>query len=373
MRLAVCLVSVLLCGLAGAQVVEVPENSATEVALEAVVSLPKLTAGERGLLGVIVRALPRGTEQYSRKDMMITTDGAPVVTDLMADHVRVGFTVPPENLKAGISLMENLLRRARISAEDLGSPMAMPIDSWMGSLVTTVYPVPSLRADRVRDLYRKVFRPERVVLAVGGKFAPGEPTALWKSKVATWQVGREPTFRDDYTTATTRISENLLEIRKPAQFSPSMLLAVFALGSGKGSSLFRIAREELALSYRQEAILWPSEGGFETRLLVRTTQKQPGLEELRTALLKDVESWTEAERSRALGMAEAVMLRSLPFSPLYLSSRGPLSDSLSDRTFLAGYWTLKTGAPWNPIEMLANMRAVPLDALKSAARSILSP
>ena len=93
---------------------------------------------------------------------------------------------------------------------------------------------------------------------------------------------------------------------------------------------------------------------------------------IRSELLEDVKAWTVDDLNRALGMANAVLDRNVPFSPLYVLGDGPVGSTLEDRTFLAGYWQSKTGKAWNPMELLESMSHVTLDDLKEHATSILN-
>ena len=93
---------------------------------------------------------------------------------------------------------------------------------------------------------------------------------------------------------------------------------------------------------------------------------------IQAELLDDVKAWTEATRKRAIGMAEAVFTHQVPFSPFYVHGKSGISDSLEDQTYMAAYWPMKTGQPWNPQALLESMRNVSLDELKEQATNQLS-
>jgi hypothetical protein len=93
---------------------------------------------------------------------------------------------------------------------------------------------------------------------------------------------------------------------------------------------------------------------------------------IKADLLDDIGAWTAASHDRAVGMATAVLIYHVPFSPIYVLGSSPAGDSLEDRTFLAGYWQMKTGKPWDPKELLESMKRVSLDDLKEQATNILT-
>jgi hypothetical protein len=152
------------------------------------------------------------------------------------------------------------------------------------------------------------------------------------------------------------------------------LLALTALGTGKGAALWRVAREKLGLSYRQEAVLNPTPKGFQPRLLIAHAGAE-GLEEkaqtLKTALQEDIKSWTEDDKRRAIGMAESYLVRGGDLSPLYFIPGRPVLTDLPDQIFLRAYWRMKAGAVWNPHQLVGRMGFVDLADLKLAAEEIV--
>jgi hypothetical protein len=358
-------------------VVELVDPSEELIAIEAIVGLPMLSASERAHLGVIAQAIPRGTEQYPRREVRMVTSGAPVEVTVMPDHVRVSFTVAKGGLKNGLALMESLLRSASLRDEDLVPP-PNPTDSWQIALQPVTFPVTRINPNKVRAVYARVFRPQQITLAVGGSFEKGSAQGDWQARMAQWQAPRSLAFRDDYSEA--RIFQRNVAGVETIDFASTVspqdvyprLLALFALGGGKGSTLFKTARLEQGLSYRQEAILTPTPSGIESRLLIETTPADAVPDRLKSALLKAVSSWQEVDRSRALAIAEAVVLRQNEFSPFYLSGPAPVVADLQGRTFLAGYWQMKIGQQWSPDLALANMRNVSLEVLKTSATEIVN-
>jgi predicted Zn-dependent peptidase len=240
-----------------------------------------------------------------------------------------------------------------------------------------------LPSSKAREVYERVFRPERVTLSVAGKFTPGAVAAAWKSRMAAWQPPRFALAREDYSMSTV-YTRNLsgvttIDIASPlvpksADLYPR-LLALFALGSGKGGSLFEVVRQQLGLSYRQEGILSPTRDGLETRLLIAASpveNEDERIAKIKAELLKDIETWTETDRKRAIGMASAASIEGTERGPFYFSGNTPIASDLSGRALLGAYWQMKVGVDWDGALLLANLRDVPLTELKEAAKTIVN-
>jgi hypothetical protein len=195
-----------------------------------------------------------------------------------------------------------------------------------------------------------------------------------------WRPGPLPTLPD--------ISEAKLLTANPAgittlewaspewksnETSPARWLALYALGAGKGGSLYRIARERHAWSYRQDAFLWPTFAGWRARLFVPMALADGAADRAKTIadeLLTDIATWDEVARARALGMAQANLVRGVPFGPVLLGDF-TLGRTQSDRALWGTYWQMKTGRPWTEGALLGQMDGVTVEDLKSAAVEIV--
>ena len=156
--------------------------------------------------------------------------------------------------------------------------------------------------------------------------------------------------------------------------SAARLLAVFALGVGKQGALHRVLREEMGLSYLQQAVLWPTNKGWSPRLfMVRKTEdgeaKYAAI--MRDALLKDIESWDEGTVLRAQAMAKAAFTRNLAGSPIWLDHEGPMAQSLADRCAWRGYLEMVGSGALREEVLLGAMQNVDLDQLKEQATAYL--
>ena len=365
--------------------VEVVDPSAREVSIQALIRLPKLGAKDLAKLEIIARAIPKQTEAYSRREVLTITGGQPVHCEITPDILYISEYVQQDNVKAGLSLMESLVHKATLTQDNLDAAaleVARP-DYWSDALNPSILPLVKVSQDEALILYHRVIRPERLMLAVGGKVVPGEAQDLWEKRMDRWTPDPAPkgyfddslpVVRDRSTAAVTTIDLVGAPVSANDAAFSVQVLAMFALGSGKGASLFRIVREKHAWSYRQEAVLSPMLEGWRPQIIVAMIpSEEAGLraETIKTDLLADVKLWTDSDLARALGMADAVLTRNVPFSPLYVLGSNPVGNSIADRTFMAGYWMLKTGKPWDPAALLESMKHVTLDDLKDHATSIL--
>ncbi len=382
--------SLLLLSLAPApRVAELPDAMATMISIQAVARLPRLDAREMALLRVVARAVTRGTSDFVRRDIVeLTLGGERPRCTVMPDHLRLELAVPPGALRQGLMLLESLVLNAALPQQALDDATEAIFRRqpgyWEAALWGVDLPRASAKAREARALYRRVFHPRRLFLGVGGSFNAGEAQTEWQRRATAWpQLPNEkiapppaayPSLRTNPGGATT------VELRAPAFASddpslPLRMLALFALGSGKGASMHRVLREKNGWSYFQEAVLWPEAEGWRPRLIMAmmpTDQAAAVAELARAELFEDAQNWTEKDRLRALGMAEAALLRGLEVHPVYVTVDGPYARSLADRTFLAAYWPMKTGASWDPESLLNRMRDVPLEGLKAAAQDTLA-
>jgi hypothetical protein len=362
-------------------VVENVEPEATEVSIQVMARVPRLTARQADAMDALVAALPREVEGYSRRDVFTVTGGDTVRCQSGPDYVRISFHVPPSNWRVGLSLMEALVRSSKLTMPEGTSPGR--VTAWVAAL-RPYERSRNPRPNEVADLYRTLFRPENLTLGVGGPIPAGAAREDWEARMAKWTPPRilapSPYEPEPKPIAKNPGGLSTIEIEGPkfggrdAAIS-IRVLALMALGSGKGASLFRVARQQLGLSYRQEALLYPVPEGWKSRILLETTattELDKKAETLRTVLLEDVRGWTDADLKRAQGMAEGVFLRGIDFSPFAFGPFGTFDDTLEGRTFLRTYWQMKTGEPWDPELLLRAMRMVTLEDLKETATGVLT-
>lgn len=368
-----------------AKVVEWFELNSDFTTIQAVVALPELDKRDRDLLTMICGSLGKETVTFSGAQIadLAARVGSRVRVTQMPDHLRVSFDVVNADLSTGLSMMGAILRESKIELEPIlaaGQDMQFrQLPYWRQALEGQAFTMPKYALRDVQELVARVFRPENVTIGVGGKIQPGIATSKWTDFLQSWQLPRLPAMKPP---TVAKISDNplpgkanVLELTGPtisgsdAAFS-TKLLALTAIGTGKGASLWRAAREKLGLSYRQEAILYPSGNGFQVRFLIAHQGNEElgeKLKKIRAGLLEDIEAWTETDRLRAIGMAESYLVRGGDLSPLYFCPGRPITRGLPDQVFMRAYWPMKTGNGWNPHLLVGRMGFVELKELKETA------
>ena len=361
-------------------VLESPMPQRDEVAFAAFAPLPK-TFGEkdRQRLAVAVATLADGSAEYSRRTIFTLTEGRTVQARLLPDGVLIRFVVPKTSVRSGVALMEGLVRRPALPPESLTAALRRlqrgEADVWTASLHPQRNELRTITPEEARAVLARVFRPATTVVAAAGGFASGEVADGWATRTVDWKPTPEPRFPDlsvPREPADNPAGLTLVELRgRPFAASdpalPTRWLAALALGVGKGAALFRDVRQTEGWSYRQEAILDPDRDGLVTRLVAATLPGESDAtraDGLRTTLLEAIDAWTESDRTRALGAAQ------LGLGPLILGDDPP-GDGLLDRAALDAYWFAKAGARWDMDRLIAAMRNVPLETLKSEGTTMV--
>jgi predicted Zn-dependent peptidase len=373
--------------LASPQVVEVRIPDAEAIHIQALVKLPKLDARELGAAQLLTATLSAGTSDLTGIELRRLAGfvGYPLTCTLMPDHIRIAFAVSKSDLPLASRILEDLLRKATFPDESI-NPLLETMPFRRRSFFTEALDPAVPRFDRVTretivKLYTHIFRPENVFVAVGGAFAPGQGKAEMTSRFASWSPDRDtyPKFHMvDFpkSVVARRRPITTLELACPetplgSSGFPAELVAAAALSMGKGATLFRVVREGMGLSYKQDAFYWPSEGGVRLRIVV-TMAPRPDEdtlpEQVRAGILKDIDTWTEADLARAKAVLRAALAGGEIPGPFWFRSDRPLDSGDDDRTLLAAYWRMKTGGDYDQEALLASCASTNLEQIKAAAK-----
>ncbi|HTQ11635.1 MAG TPA: insulinase family protein [Fimbriimonadaceae bacterium] len=371
-------------------VTDVIAPGAKVVAVDAIVRLPALGAREYAAAKVMAETMADEVDGYSQGDMrdMGARAGESLKITLMPDHIRIEFGALPAEADTAISYVGHILKNSRFPEDSIAKAEAeIPFRKkslWATAIQPVKFDFRRVRREDVLDMYHRICRPENVWLCVGGPIDARDAENAWSAVLADWTVTKPPRLPANPTplgeASDVPGRETMVELRgssfpgnDPAM--PTKLLALIGLGCGKGAAMFQTLRETEGWSYRQEAFLWPTPEGFEPRLIMASGDKTAPddlAKGMRDQLILAVKNWDASDLARAEGMAQGIFERGFAMSPLYFNSSWPISGSLEDETFLAGYWTMKTGSPWNASRMLGEMALVSLSDFKDAAMEILT-
>ncbi len=372
----------------GATFIEMPDERESLITFQALVKVPELNPGEQAAVQVLVGAMRDGSQDYGRTTMRRNSaPGYEPKFVLMPDHIRLSVTVEKGEVSNGLGMLVSLLRSPMLTEEafkaSIEEASKSAEDPWSAALHPEVLDTRKVRRDAMMEVYASLFQPSNITVVAMGAFDAGRAEQEWNDRTKDWKDRRmmrrnyygkpldlRQTSSDPVTTA---------ELFGPALKAtdadfPSKMLALYALGVGKGSSMHRVVRDRDALSYRQEAILWPSPQGFRPRFMLASVPSSEDAalpEKLRNALVEDIRAWTQADVDRAMGMASASLRDGIGPNPLYWGESGPLGKSLPDRAFLLGYWRMKAGKPWDTVALIDDMQKVGLEDMKTAAERMV--
>ncbi len=356
---------------AAVRIVEIIEPAAARVEIQAVVSLPpSLSPRERGALMIIREMLVLGTDNYTKNRLLdlALLNGDPIRVSLSFDHFRIGFSLPANSEDVGADMVSNLLRNALFREDEFASALALaPFRSypaWPSALGNGERDFRSLRLSELRQVYQRLFRPENVTVAVGGVFTSG----AFLRKFADWapaparaiNPGKPQELYKSHPVNTVALWADLGDVPYP-----QLELTAIALGLGKDGAAFRVVRNQLGQSYRQEGVVSPGPAGL--RLGVVYQSSAPDAPAALAALAKDIETWSDLTLKRAQATIKALDALGMGYSSVYLDPAGPLTSSLPDRCYWAAYAAAHK-LPQDRKLVLTAMGSVSLDQLKSTAK-----
>jgi hypothetical protein len=363
------------------EAIEAPVPGSGVVVAQALFPAEGLGRRDGPALRILAAAMLRGTAEFSAPMLLRygAQAGAPPRVEAGPDFLRVTVQAPAGEASLAGQLLESLVVRPSLREEDLaeaarelrgaGSP-------WLTQALEPAMPDWDRPRPRdVREMYLRLLRPERMVLVVAGELAPGDAAAI-AQRFADWRPPRPPRPVPDppqppRVRLDAPVSIAQLAGAPIAPTDATRLLAVVALGSGKGSSLFRVLRGRLDATYFQQAVLLPMRQGWEPRL-VWARMGDVDIEAARAALLEDVAAWTGAEADRAREFAAACLLRGLPATPFLTGPEAWLEAGPRGAADWAALMA-HMGAPGLARQTLIEaMRHVDAEALREAATEMVT-
>jgi hypothetical protein len=365
-------------------VVRLPEPSAANVTCQALVRLPKLSDVERICIKVAWPTILEGSDEYSSFALRryLQQAGKPIVAHVMSDHLLLRVTFPKNQFNTAASMLESLIRRPLLNAEDLEKALVTVRtprkDAWAAAIEPESWREVKPSRDEILSVYRKIVRPENLVLAFGGDFQPEQVQAAlsrfsdWAPKPETsyvrpWAATFSPLMKSPTSVATVELTGPEISASDPSL--PVRLLETATLAMGSGSALYKVAREQHGWSYVQEGFLYPTQGGVRLRILLEhggTEEVLSLIDPLRSDLENEVKAWTQADRARGLTLLKSWLLDGLGFSPIWLLPEGKVVQSEDEKTHLAAWWRMKFGLDLNAEQLAASLEKVKLDELRAA-------
>lgn len=339
------------------RIVESPQPEAKVVVVQAFVKGgPRATeyyAAWR-LLGVM---LLDGTDMYTPADLMRYGSLAGIAprVEIYPDFMTLTLVAPEGRLELAASLMTSLLTEPSLEqgrfVELVREFEGHAPSPWQAALAPFSRPYGAVKYRDVVEAHAWAFRPENVVISVGGRIEPGSAMRAFGERMGSWSPGRKPPrygsgVSSKPLSALTAPAAAYDFVGPPVTSADGVarsLLAVTALGVGRGSALHRVVRESEGVSYAQEALLWPTADGLRPRLLLLHTPPEvdADLPAKVVAWLKaDVGRWQAADRERALAVARAALTRPDGWQPIPLPLAGIADRRLAFQVCWRGYASL---------------------------------
>lgn len=370
--------------------IELPDPSASCDCVEVVVKLPELGTYDRAVVGVLAQTLLEASERFTRHELLETcaANGQIPRCTVSADHLRIAFSFSDDQRSPGMAMVADFLAAAQLPDDKLVEAKAtLPIlerGYWTESLFPEKPPYADVLRDDVVDMQHRLLRPGNVWVGISGPFKAGDGIAAWARASAEWQETPVRVFHIDRTVPrlTWRSKSGVSTIRltgKPFILSDSnfanRLLGITMLGVGKGATLFQTLRQQKGWAYDSAALLQSDLGGLVPSIVVpiAPSAKEGDLPpQIREALTEAVKLWTEEDLTRALAMAKIDLTDGSIWSPLYVDGSVPVTASPADRTFLAAYWAMKTGTPFDADKVLRQMATVKLEEVRAQTLEFLA-
>lgn len=379
----------LLIAAAAPTVVEVPDPGSSVVLVQTYVAAGKLGDRDTAAWRVIGETLFEGTEDFTRDRILAFGSQAGVAPKVvtMPDFMRIQFVAPRGGLDVASQLLESVLRQATLRDAPIIEAIERlerdDLDSWRSALNSVEPAWKKVRPVDVRNLYARTFRPERMTFVFGGAITAGQGHAQTAKRFPDTGWPRVPRFVPDGPIKPRAYHPNPLttfELRGRV-FGPTdgeaaaRIVAVFALGVGKGSAMHKALRDEQGFSYRQESVLYPTSIGWQPRLLAVHRVREGDAEALgsvRDALLKQVSAWAEPDLLRARNMAQSALAGTVPFSAFWLDDSGPMSGNLEDRCAWRGFLAMCGAGEKSESALGTSLALVSLEQMRAAAQEMLS-
>lgn len=358
--------------------IEIPSTS-PNVTFQAVVKLADLTSREMAGLEVAAEALADGSKDFSRSTLYETSfaAGDRLFCALCPDHLRLSYTVPSALAEEGAEAFASVLAAPRLDDRVLEDLIAkLPFrhrTSWAIALSPWQPDYKLLTPKLVREIYASITVPSATTIGVGGAFKSGITKGVLLPALSNWKPPAPRRLRDPKPSELGKNGSDVetLEITLPTADSPEELIfGAIVLGIGKGATLYEALRERSGLTYRQEAVVAPTPAGLRLRIIMTRTELPAEIaSRIVPLLVGQVEQYTEVDHARALGVLKGLSQASFPISPIVLDPIAPLTQSLSDQTYLQTYWWATVGQTFRWEEVSRVSKAASWEAWRDRLRA----
>ncbi|MBS1725808.1 MAG: insulinase family protein [Armatimonadetes bacterium] len=354
---------------------EYPAATQDSVSIEAIVTLPPLNPAQRYLMGQALTLAVQRTQEYGSRDVLrVLKTGTRFRLYQAADHLRIGLTVEPKDLGTGLSLLRSVMTKPSFLEDTIKAKKSSVKDPWQPAYNGFSTMEVGLNQPDILQIWQGIMRPKNISVAVGGNFTANDPTEKWTTTWRGWNPPLETALPLKYPPKQIDLGNPvplLIFDSKPIKLTrdnmPLYFLAANALGVGKESILWQIAREEMGLSYRQESFLLPTDEGWRFRMAFATDDqgvKPETIAKLREKIRASCAALTQADLDHAIGLGKGYLKNSIPTMPLILGIGSAVTNDPNDQLYLRHYWLSKFGFVWSADSLYGQMQTAKLEDLK---------
>lgn len=315
------------------------------------------------------------TPEYGNRDVLrILQTGTRFRLYQAADHLRIGLTVDPEDFGPGLSLMHSVLTNPTFLQDTIKVRKSSIVNPWAPAYRGFELQETFLQREDIMGLWKGIMRPKNISVAISGRFRANEPSEKWRGKQSGWDTVVPSQLPLTYPPKLKEVPNTppiLVFDSKPISISKdtlgTYLLAANSLGIGKESIQWLVAREELNLSYRQEAFLIPTSTGWRFRMAFATDNgsiKPEMIAELRTKLRAKSEAMTQINLDHAMGLGKGYLTNKMPNLPMVLGVGEVLSGDANDELYLRHYFKTMFGFDWDAQSLFVQMKSTTVAELR---------
>lgn len=333
-------------------IIELPNEKDNRVVVQAVIRIPEgLGSRSRTRLECAVTSLSMGTIGYPRHKLVEFAGlaGQGLRISLSDQYLAIGVTAPKSSADIAADLIAELLQKPLFPEADVQKILEeLPFRRYTSAELVfddRGFDFNKLTRDEVIDEYKKLVIPSNTTVIVAGAFTPGSGREELENRLISWPtlapVRYAPIQKEVAPRKATTGSFGttvLLGPELPVADLSDAVAGSYLLGVGKSSSAFRIVRQKLGISYRQEANLVLTEKGFRVAFSYSSSSSTDAGKvalDVKQALLDDVGSWTQADFDRSIALCQGPVRLGLIPTPIMAMTDRPLRMSLEDQTLWA--------------------------------------
>ncbi len=355
----------------GPQIHELLGSEGSGFQFAAVIAIPPEMDDVCCALQEAVRLLPDGTALHRRRAIADLNNGRGVQAWTTSDQVIIRASLDSGSITDAVTLAYGLIYRPLLEPREEAE--------FSSGWYTPLWQRLSRRQpseSETRDAWRYLVRNGKIHVVFGGPFAAGQSVSVWQGLMDAEPMTIRPADRPrpDGFPRFPAVNAAWLDggVVAPSDSVPAAMVSALLLGQGKSSVLYRVAREEMGLSYRQEAFLWPRPAGWQPRIYLTSADPIPvaKLEQLKERMLAEVSGWNASDLNRAQQMLTENLLRNGVWSPWVIGPAGGTYNTAEDRIVLEAL-SQSNGAAYDANSLVTRAESLTLETVQAAAKSWL--